>query len=199
MFKNFALDFCGKIVPLHDDCGAEAPQNMLLFVSEGCQFVAIFLRCALWSAALVIPSREGIGLVRAFACAVRHCLALSSYPHGFAPYDRYTQVAGRWRRWFFGAALRHRGEAEPHYHRDNFRTRASSALPMPLWWRRCRARMRELMCLGFPIPWWAARSSDAFSILPAGRRRRGQFYTDAPLFVAQNYLRREAPMRKVQR
>src|SRR5260370_35820469 len=27
MFKKFALDFCGKIVPLHDDCGAEAPQN----------------------------------------------------------------------------------------------------------------------------------------------------------------------------
>jgi hypothetical protein len=22
MFKKFALDFCGKIVPLHDDCGA---------------------------------------------------------------------------------------------------------------------------------------------------------------------------------
>ena len=33
MFKKFALDFCGKIVPLHDDCGAEAPQNMLLFCS----------------------------------------------------------------------------------------------------------------------------------------------------------------------
>jgi hypothetical protein len=30
------------------------------------------LRCALCSAALVIPSCEGIGLVRAFACAVRH-------------------------------------------------------------------------------------------------------------------------------
>lgn len=44
MFKKFALDFCGKIVPLHDDCGAEAPQNMLLFVGEGCQFIAIFLR-----------------------------------------------------------------------------------------------------------------------------------------------------------
>jgi hypothetical protein len=36
MFKKFALDFCGKIIPLHDDCGAEAPQNMLLFVSERC-------------------------------------------------------------------------------------------------------------------------------------------------------------------
>jgi hypothetical protein len=45
MFKKFALDFCGKIVPLHDDCGTEAPQNMLLFVSEGCQFITIFLRC----------------------------------------------------------------------------------------------------------------------------------------------------------
>ena len=75
--------------------------------------------------------------------------------HGPAPYDRYTQVAGRRRRWFFGAALRHRGEAEPHYHRDNFRIGASSALPMPLWWRRCRARVRELMCLGFPVPWCA--------------------------------------------
>src|SRR5256886_15846731 len=37
MFKKFALDFCGKIVPLHDDGGAEAPKNMLLFVSEGCE------------------------------------------------------------------------------------------------------------------------------------------------------------------
>jgi len=35
MFEKFSLDFCGKIGPLHDDCGAEAPQNMLLFVSEG--------------------------------------------------------------------------------------------------------------------------------------------------------------------
>ncbi len=63
MFKKFALDFCGKIVPLHDDCGAEAPQNMLLFVSEGCQFIAIFLRCALWSAALVIPAGDGLALI----------------------------------------------------------------------------------------------------------------------------------------
>ena len=63
MFKKFALDFCGKIVPLHDDCGAEAPQNMLLFVSEGCQFTAIFLRCPLWSAALVIPAGDGLVLI----------------------------------------------------------------------------------------------------------------------------------------
>ena len=63
MFKKFALDFCGKIVPLHDDCGAEAPQNMLLFVSEGCRFIAIFLRCPLWSAALVIPAGDGLVLI----------------------------------------------------------------------------------------------------------------------------------------
>jgi len=64
MFKKFALDFCGKIVPLHDDdCSAEAPQNMLLFVSEGCQFIAIFLRCPLWSAALVIPAGDGLVLI----------------------------------------------------------------------------------------------------------------------------------------
>ena len=44
-----------------------------------------------------------------------------------------------------------------------------------------------------------ARSSDAFSILPAERRRRGQFYTDAPLSVAQDYLQRGAPMRKAPR
>ena len=72
-----------------------------------------------------------------------------------APYDRYTQIAGRRRRWFFGAALRHCGEAEPHYHRDNLRIGASSALPMPLWWRRCRARVRELMCL--PPSWFQGR------------------------------------------
>ena len=35
MFKKFALDFGGKIVPLHEDCGAEAPQNMLLFENPG--------------------------------------------------------------------------------------------------------------------------------------------------------------------
>ena len=63
MFKKFALDFRGKIVPLHDDCGAEAPQNMLLFVSEGYQFIAIFLRWALWSAALVIPAVDGLVLI----------------------------------------------------------------------------------------------------------------------------------------
>jgi len=63
MFKKFALDFGGKIVPLHEDCGAEAPQNMLLFVSEGYQFIAIFLRCALWSAALVIPAVDGLVLI----------------------------------------------------------------------------------------------------------------------------------------
>ena len=43
-----------------------------------------FLRRALCSAALVIPSCEGIGVVWAFAfafaCAIRHRLALSSYP-----------------------------------------------------------------------------------------------------------------------
>lgn len=63
MFKKFALDFCGKIVPLHEHCGAEAPQNMLLFVSEGCQLIAIFLRCALWSAALVLPAGHGLVLI----------------------------------------------------------------------------------------------------------------------------------------
>ena len=63
MFKKCALDFRGKIVPLHDDCGAEAPQNMLLFVSERYQFIAIFLRCALWSAALVIPAGDGLVLI----------------------------------------------------------------------------------------------------------------------------------------
>src|SRR5260370_37877625 len=79
VFKEFVLDICRQIVPLHDDCGAEAPQNMLLFLGEGSHVVASFLRCALCSAALVIPSCEGIGLLRAFACAVRHRLALSFY------------------------------------------------------------------------------------------------------------------------
>src|SRR5260370_5427541 len=42
MFKKFALDFCGKIVPLHDDCGAcdsgtaltaiETPPHPIYFV-----------------------------------------------------------------------------------------------------------------------------------------------------------------------
>ena len=79
VFKEFTLDIRRQIVPLHDDCGAETPQNLLLFLGEGSQVVASFLRCALCSAALVIPSCEGIGVVRAFACAVRDSLALSSY------------------------------------------------------------------------------------------------------------------------
>jgi hypothetical protein len=32
-------------------------------------------------------------------------LANQEGQHGPTPYDRYTQVAGRWRRWFFDAAL----------------------------------------------------------------------------------------------
>src|SRR5947207_4341932 len=78
VFKKVTLNSRRQIVPLHDDCGAQTPQNMLLFLGEGSHVVASFLRCALCSAALVIPSCEGIGLVRAFAFAVRHRLALSS-------------------------------------------------------------------------------------------------------------------------
>ena len=48
---------------------------MFLFPGEGSQFFVIFLRCALCSTALVIPSCEGIGLDR--ACAVRH----QGYPY----------------------------------------------------------------------------------------------------------------------
>jgi hypothetical protein len=70
--KEFVLDRSRQIVPLHDDSGAQAPQNMLLVLSEGSQFIAILLRRALCGTALVVPSCEGIGLVRAFACAVRH-------------------------------------------------------------------------------------------------------------------------------
>jgi hypothetical protein len=68
VFKEFTLDTRRQIVPLHDDCGTQAPQNMLLFLGEGRHLVASFLRFALCSAALVIPSCKGIGLVRAFAC-----------------------------------------------------------------------------------------------------------------------------------
>src|ERR1700720_3459421 len=82
VFKKFTLNSRRQIVPLHDDCGAQTPQHMLLFLGEGSHVVASFLRCAFCSAALVIPSCEGIGLVRAFACAVRHRLALSSYSPG---------------------------------------------------------------------------------------------------------------------
>src|ERR1700751_1459332 len=79
VFKEFTLDVRRQIVPLHDDCGAQAPQNMLLRLGKGSHVVASFLRCALCSAALVIPSCESVALVRAFAFAVRHRLALSSY------------------------------------------------------------------------------------------------------------------------
>src|ERR1700720_4164130 len=94
VFKEFSLDIRRQIVPLHDDCGAKTPQNMLLFLGEGSHVVASFLRCALCSAALVIPSCEGIVLVRAFAFAVRHRLALSSYPSlkfELSPVDRTPQ------------------------------------------------------------------------------------------------------------
>jgi hypothetical protein len=59
VFKEFMLDIRRQIVPLHDDCGAQTPQNMLLFLGEGSHVVASFLRCALCSAALVIPSCGG--------------------------------------------------------------------------------------------------------------------------------------------
>ncbi len=51
-----------------------------LFLVKKSQVIAIFLRCALCSAALVVPACEGIGFgigfVRALACAVRHLLAV---------------------------------------------------------------------------------------------------------------------------
>ena len=70
VLKEFTLDIRRQIVPLHNDCGAQAPQNMLLFLGEGSHLFATLLRCALCSAALVIPSCEGIGVIPAFACAV---------------------------------------------------------------------------------------------------------------------------------
>ncbi len=47
VFKEFTLDIRRQIVPLHNDCGAQAPQNMLLFIGEGSHRVASLLRCAL--------------------------------------------------------------------------------------------------------------------------------------------------------
>ena len=35
VFKKFTLDSRWQIVPLHDDCSAQTPQNMLLFLGEG--------------------------------------------------------------------------------------------------------------------------------------------------------------------
>ena len=63
VFKEFALDICGQIVPLHDDCGPEAAQNMLLFLGKRRPRVAMFLRCALGSAALVVPSGDSLVLI----------------------------------------------------------------------------------------------------------------------------------------
>jgi hypothetical protein len=34
VFKEFTLDVGRQIVPLHDDCGTQAPQNMFLFLGE---------------------------------------------------------------------------------------------------------------------------------------------------------------------
>ena len=34
VFKKFTLDSRRQIVPLHDDCGAQTPQNMLLFLGR---------------------------------------------------------------------------------------------------------------------------------------------------------------------
>src|ERR1700747_2144695 len=42
VFKEFTLDIHRQIVPLHDDCGAQTPQNMLLFLCEGSHVVASF-------------------------------------------------------------------------------------------------------------------------------------------------------------
>jgi len=32
--KEFALDICGQIILLHNDCGSQAPQNVLLFLGQ---------------------------------------------------------------------------------------------------------------------------------------------------------------------
>ena len=34
VIKEFTLDSRRQIVPLHDDCGAQTPQNMLLFPGQ---------------------------------------------------------------------------------------------------------------------------------------------------------------------
>ena len=63
VFKEFTLDICGQVVPLHDDGGAQAPQNTLLFLGERCQRVAILLRYPLGSATLVIPPGDSLVLI----------------------------------------------------------------------------------------------------------------------------------------
>jgi hypothetical protein len=61
-FEKFALDSRRQIVPLHDDCGAQTPQNMLLFLGQGSHVVSSFLRCALCSAALVTHLARALAL-----------------------------------------------------------------------------------------------------------------------------------------
>jgi hypothetical protein len=60
VFKKFALNSRRQIVPLHNDCGAQTPQNMLLFLGEGSHVVASFLRCALCSASTGAPRARPI-------------------------------------------------------------------------------------------------------------------------------------------
>jgi hypothetical protein len=59
VIKEFMLDICGQIIPLHDDGRPQAPQNMLLFLGEARQRIAILLRCPLGSAAFVVPPGDG--------------------------------------------------------------------------------------------------------------------------------------------
>ena len=49
MFKKFA-DFCGKIVPLHDDCGAEHSKVCFSSLVRGASSLR-FSAVPLWSAA----------------------------------------------------------------------------------------------------------------------------------------------------
>ena len=81
VIKELVLDIGGQIIPLHDDGGTQAPQNMLLFLAERDQGIAIFLRGTLGGAALVVPAGEGLGSAWAFACAVRHVGALALVDH----------------------------------------------------------------------------------------------------------------------
>jgi hypothetical protein len=72
VLKELALNICGQIIPLHDDSGPQAPQNMLLFLAEGRNLVAMFLRRPLGRPALVIPPGDRLlirpaGMLRFFS------------------------------------------------------------------------------------------------------------------------------------
>jgi hypothetical protein len=59
--KEVPLNLRRQIIPLHDHCGAQASQDMLLLLRQGGTRLAVVLRLRLWSSTFAFPSGKGSG------------------------------------------------------------------------------------------------------------------------------------------